>query len=411
MNWVFGLQWSLIGLFLLLSAFFSSSETALFALDDMKIQRLGNKDARKRIKTLLKSSSLLLITILLGNTLVNTATSSLLENKLLFENPLITTLVVTATLLFFGEITPKTIALMQVEQMAIMNSWILHPFFLIMKPVSRLIDLFSNGVLTLLKKLHKKTDHADHDHLSALLSIVSREKLFDDDEKLLIERVLAFAGREVWNIMTPRTKTVAVDQNMPIKEVVKLFKKTRFSKLPVYEETDDNLVGVIYLRDIFQYVHNPDKPGDKKAGDIMESMYFVPETKRLSEMLEDFRSKKIRIAAVIDEYGSALGIVTIADVLGEIVGELMDESFTVENKVVRITKDRFMVSGDISLADVNAYFETDIESEEYETLAGYVIEKAGDIPEKGFGLDTGDYRIIVQERSEKHIELFLVERL
>ena len=239
--------------------------------------------------------------------------------------------------------------------------------------------------------------------------MVSREGIFEKEEKNLIESVLNFAGREVWNIMTPRTKVTSIEKEKPIKDIIRLFKRTKLSKIPVYAVTDDNIVGVAYLRDFFQYVHNPEKTSDKKAGDIMEPMYFVPETKKLSEMLEDFRKKKIRIAAVVDEYGSSLGIVTIADVLGEIVGELMDESFKLERKIIRIAKKRYLVSGDISLDDFNNYFHCELTSREYESLAGYMIELAGDIPENGYTLETDKCRIIIKDRSEKHIEWFIVE--
>lgn len=408
LNWF---QWGLIAFLLIASAFFSSSETALFAMDDMRIRKLADKNSRKRIRTMLKNSSILLVTILLGNTVVNVAVSSLLESQLGIENALLSTAIVTVFLLFFGEITPKTVAIYRVETTSVFNSKILYPFYFIMKPVSRMVEGFSGAVLRLFKIFHKKeAEDKGLEHLSALQSIVSREQIFDEEEKKLIERVLNFAGREVWNIMTPRTKTLCVGKDHPLRDVIKLLKKNKYSKIPVYEGTDDNLVGVIFLSDVFPFVHHPDKLGEKTAGDVMKPMYFVPETKRLSEMLEDFKLKKIVIAAVIDEYGSALGIVTIADVLGEVVGELMDESFTLEKKLCRISKDRYQVAGDISLDDFNAYFGTDLESSEFETLAGYVIEQAGDIPDNNYVLDIGKYKLGILEKSEKHLEKLYVEK-
>jgi putative hemolysin len=405
------LQLSVIVLLLLSCAFFASSQTSLFALDEMRLRKFKNRNTKKRLRILLKSPSLLLVTILLGSTLANVAAASLMEKKLELDNPLYTTLIVTGIILFFGEITPKTIAILRSEPVAAFDARLLLPFFQILKPLTGLINKMAESVLKLLTKLQKKdTSDFDKDQLSAIQSIVSREQIFDEDEKKLIESVLNFAGREVWNIMTPRTKTISVEKNTAIKETVKVFKKHKVSKMPVYDETDDNIAGVIYLRDIFQYVHNPEKGSEKKAGDFMEAMYFVPETKKLSEMLEDFRNKKIRIAAVVDEYGSSLGIVTIADVLGEIVGEIMDESFKLDKKIVRVTKDRFLVSGDISLDDFNTYFEANISSDEYETLAGYIIEKAGDIPDSGYCIEIENYNVIIQDRTEKQIEQFMIER-
>ncbi len=407
-NW---LNLTLIIILLLLSAFFASSETSLFTLDEMKLKRMPHKKDIRRIKILLQNTSLLMITLLAVNTIVNTAVAALLEKQLGFENIIYSTLAVTLIILFFGEITPKTIAVMRGESLARFNSRLLYPVFIFISPVSRFIAGFTDTLMDFLKKIHKKeAGELDKERLSAILSIVSREDIFDKDEKRLIENIIHFTEREVWNIMTPRTKVFSVDKNTPIKEVIRLAKRMKVSKIPVYEKTDDNLTGVIYLKDIFQYVLNPEKAEGKKAADIMGAMYFVPETKRLSEMLDDFKKKKIRVAAVVDEYGSAMGIVTIADVLGEIVGELMDESFTVDKKIIRLSKDRYLVSGELGLDDFNTYFETELKSRDYETLAGFFIESAGDIPDVNFSLDIENYAISVREKSDKQIELFVVER-
>lgn len=398
---------------LAVSAFFASSETALMSLDEIRIKKIGNKKARVRIQLLLRSSSLLLITILLGSITFNTAAVSMLEELFSIENLVLSTIAVTAVKLFVSEIAPNTVAILRTERIAVFNSRVLYPFYVLFRPVALGLDRLINILPNLIKKARERgsEEHDDADHLSALMSIVSREGLFSKEEKKLIGSVLKFAGREVWNIMTPRINLVSVDKKAPLKEVVKLVKKTKHSKIPVFEGTDDNLVGVIHLKDLFPFVHNPDKNIDKKAGDLMTPMYFVPETKKLSEMLDDFKKKKIRIAAVVDEYGSSLGIVTAADVLGEVVGELTDERFTLANKIVRISQKRFLVSGDIGLSDLNSYFGTELSSADYETLAGYVIGSAGDIPDEGYALQAGKYKITLREKSEKHLEIFIVEEI
>ncbi len=393
---------------LLLSAFFSSSETALFAMDEIRLKKMKSKNARSRIKFLLKRTSLLLITVLLGNTAANTAVSSLLSERLGISHALLSIVIVTAILLFFSEISPKTIAILRIEPVSRFNSRLLMPVFKLVKPLSVLIDSLVSRIINLISHIKKDENEIDSGHISALMNIVSREGIFEKDEKELIESVLNFAGREVWNIMTPRTKVISIEKDKPVKDLIRLFKRTRLTKIPVYSGTDDNITGVVNLRAIFQFVHNPEKDKGMKVSDIQEQIYFVPETKKLSEMLEDFLKKKLGIAAVVDEYGSSLGIVTIADVLGEIVGEIMDESFKMERKIIRTGKKRFLVSGDISLDDFNGFFECGLSSSDYETLAGYMIELAGDIPESGYTFDTEKYRIIIKDRSEMHIEWFTV---
>jgi putative hemolysin len=409
------LDWPILvisAVLLVLSAFFSSSETALMSLDEMKINKLKNKKSRRRIRILLRRSSVLLITVLFGGITVNTAAASVLERLFDIKSLFLSTVVVTSVILLIGEIAPNIVAILRTEKIAVFNSRILYPFYLLILPVSRLLDKFINFLPDVIKKARMdEGEDEEVDHLSALMSIVSREGIFSREEKKLIGSVLNFAGREVWNIMTPRISLVSIDKNAPVKDVVKLIKKTKHSKLPVYDNTDDNIVGVVHLKDIFPYAHNPDKTSDKKAGDIMAPMYFVPESKKLSEMLNDFKNKKIRVAAVVDEYGSALGIVTIADVLGEIVGELMDESFTLVNKIIRISQKRFLVNGDVSLDDFNRTFGTSLASTEYETLAGFIIQTAGDIPDEGYSTQVGKYRILLKEKSDKHIEKFIVEEI
>lgn len=407
--------WLLTGIsviLLMLSAFFSSSETALMSLDEIRIKKLKSKKARVRLRLLLRSSSLLLITILFGSITFNTATVSVLEELFSIENIVLSTVAVTAVKLLFSEIAPNTVAILRTESIAVFNSRLLYPFFLVVRPIARGLDRLINFFPDLIKRSRRhEGEEPDEDHLSALMSIVSREGIFSKEERKLIGSVLNFAGREVWNIMTPRISLASVDKKAPVKEIVKLVKKTKHSKIPVYEGTDDNIVGVVNLKDIFPFVHNPDKTSEKKAGDIMTPMYFVPENKKLSEMLDDFKKKKIRIAAVVDEYGSSMGIVTVADVLGEVVGELTDERFTLMNKIIRLSQKRFLVSGDVSLADFNRAFSTDMSSSDYETLAGYVIGTAGDIPDEGYALQSGKYRISLKEKSEKHLDKFIVEEL
>ncbi len=407
-NWLYFI---IIIILLLFSAFFSSSETALFSLDEMKLKNIRLKKDRRRIKILLENTSILLITILAGNTAVNAAAAALLERQLSIGNIIYSTIAVTLIILFIGDISPKTIAIIREERTAAFNSKLLYPLYILFKPVSSLINIMTENFVNYLKKVHQKDSREPgKERLTAILSIVSREDIFNKDEKVLIENIVHFTEREVWNIMTPRTKVFSVEKNALLKDVIRQAKRMKMSKIPVYDRTDDNLVGMIYMKEIFHYFLYPEKIEEKKAEDIMEGIYFVPETKKLSDMLDDFRKKKIRIAAVIDEYGSSLGIVTIADVLGEIVGELMDESFTVDKKIIRLSKDRYLVSGELSLADFNDYFQTDLKSMDYETLAGYIIETAGDIPGTGYSMETDGYVISVREKSEKTLELLMVEK-
>ncbi len=402
---------TILAVLLLMSAFFSSSETAIFSLDSINLKKMRKQKGFKRIHTMLQRSSLLLITILLGNTAVNIGLSSIMERNLHVGNTLTSTIIVTAMLLFIGEITPKTIAVRHAESVSLFNSRFLYPYYMLFRPLAIPIEALSNGILKIINYFLSKTQkEKPEDHLDALLSLVSRGSFLDSDEKRLVESVLKFTSREVYNIMTPRTKLISVDKSMSLKKLISLIKKSKYSKIPVYDQMDDNIVGVVYLRDIYPYIYNISESENKTVSDIMESMYFVPETKKLTEMLEDFQMKKIRMATIVDEYGSSLGIVTVADVLGEIVGEFIDEKFDIQKKIIRLSPQRFLVAGDTSIDDFNDYFKTEVTSEEFETLAGLVIENAGDIPEIGYTMEVEKWKLTVRNRTANQIDKFSVEK-
>ncbi|MGC8765301.1 MAG: hemolysin family protein [Brevinematia bacterium] len=397
-------------LFFLLSAFFSSSETALFSLDEIKIKKIKDRKEARTIKNLLKKPSILLITILLGNTIANILISSSMEKILPFKNTILITITVTLLILIFGEIIPKTIAILVPERVSKLSSLPLYFMITLLKPALKVVDRFVFRLTGLLKRKGKKSEEeTNKDIIFALKSIVAREDIFNREERELIENVLMFAGKEVWNIMTPRNKIISIEKTASIDEVIQCIRKNKFSKIPVYEGTNDNITGYIEIKDILTGTLETEK-GDFSIEKFIKPMYFVPETKRLSEMLADFEKKNIKIATVIDEYGSALGIVTLSDVLGEILGEIIDESFKVENKIFQLSDEKFLVSGDIGIDDFNEFFDTKIESGNFETLAGYIIERYGDIPDEGYSTKIDNLAIIVKKKKQSHIEQFLVEK-
>ncbi len=391
--------------FIFLSAFFSSSETAFYSLDEIKIKRIKNKKVKKIINNLLKQSTLMLIAILLGNTIVNIIISSSLEAILPFKNEILTIIVITCIILLFGESLPKTLAIILSDKISTIFAYPLYYFIKILNPLLKIIDKIILKLIKLIKRKNKEEDN-NRDIIFVLESIVSREEIFEEEEKDLIENVLSFARKEVWNIMTPRNKVVSFDIDDKIENLEKMLK---FSKIPVYKGTNDNIIGYIDVKDFL--IARLNQKDNFKLENIIKPMYFVPETKKLSDMLNDFEKKGLKIATVIDEYGSALGIVTISDVLGEILGEIIDESFKIENKIIKISDEKFLVHGDISFKDFVDFFEIETESGDFETLAGFVIQKAGDIPEEGFSIKLNELKIIVKKKNHTHIEEFIVEKI
>ncbi|MCX7882055.1 MAG: hemolysin family protein [Brevinematales bacterium] len=394
---------------LVFSALFSSSETVFVGLDETRIRTSRFSKIRKNLRHLSKRGGAVLVIVLLLNNMTNILFSSLFSQTLTISDPILSSLLITGIVLFFGEMLPKTFSLFKTDTMIIINNTWFYPLFRLLEPLGQLVY---KGIEKLIRLIHHLKPINEEDtkevKIEALLSIVSRENLFSEEERNMIESVLNFAKREVWNIMTPRNRIVSVPIEMPIPDILKICEKSHYSKIPVYEDTEDNLVGVVYIQDLLEYVHREKKHG-KTAKDIMQPLYYVPETKKLSEMLEDFKQKKLRLAVVVDEYGLAVGLVTIADVLGDIAGEVMDETFGLHKKIVKLTGNRFQVSGDISLMDFNDYFDAHLQSETYETLAGYLIEKHGDIPERGTILHAENFTFTIQKSNDKQIEAIIVD--
>jgi|GEM_PF-1460312 len=396
------------GLLLVLSAMFSSSETVFVGLDETRLRTSRFSRIRKQLRFFVKRGGSVLIVVLLLNNMINILFSSLFSQKIAIENPFLSSLLITAVVLFFGEMLPKTFSILKMDTMIMVNTVWFYPLFRVFEPLATLVYKGVERSMRFLRKWHVSQDNDKEIRIETLLSIVSRENIFSEKEQDMVESVLNFAKREVWNIMTPRVKVVSVAADTPIPEILKLCEKSHFSKIPVYEETEDNLIGVVYIQDLLEYVHR-NKRNMKVARDIMQPLYYVPETKKLSEMLEDFKQKKLRMAVVVDEYGLAVGIVTIADVLGDIAGEVMDETFGLQKKIVKLSSYRYQVSGDVSLMDFNDFFDAHLQSEVYETLAGYLIEKYGDIPERGTVIQAENFVFTIQKSSDKQIETVIVE--
>ncbi|URA09845.1 hemolysin family protein [Thermospira aquatica] len=393
----------------ILSAMFSSSETVFIGLDETQIRTSKYSRIRKQLRHITKRGGAVLVIVLLFNNMVNILLSSILSQQFSIQNPFLSSLVITGLILFISEMFPKTLSLFKPDALIRFNIIWFYPLFRVFEPLGQLTYKGIERFINFLRKIHKNTPDTAHDvKIETLLSIVSRENIFSKEEKDMIESVLNFAKREVWNIMTPRIRVVSVSADTPIPEILKICEKSHYSKIPVYEDTEDNLIGVVYIQDLLEYVHR-EKKQSKTARDIMKPLYYVPETKKLSDMLEDFKHKKLRLAAVVDEYGLAVGIVTIADVLGDIAGEVMDETFGLHKKIIKLSSTRFQVSGDVSLMDFNDYFDAHLQSDTYETIAGYLIEKYGDIPEKGTIIQTEHFIFTIQKSTDKQIEAILVD--
>lgn len=386
------------------SAFLSASETAFFSLDELKIRVFKQSDVRI-IRKLLKKATLLLATILIANTTTNILLTTILEayfKTLGFEFNLVwSTIIVSGIIILFGEILPKSFASAQVTSI-IPN--ILSPLEFISVSLSKIATPINNLSTWLTNKFEHLLPEAESkdDRRRALYSIVSRGQFLKTEEKILIGRILSLAERKVTAVMTPRPRVFSMDAESTLMELRDELIIEQHSKIPVYKEQDSNVIGVIFFEDIA--VKFRDKIElDHQILEYIRPMYFVPESKTLGSLLEDFREKNIHMASVVDEYGEFLGIITLSDIMAELVGEVVDEDFD-DQEIAQQLPNRFIVKGEVSLIDFNEKFITTLTSEEYETIAGFLIEHSGGLPPLYYTFENAQLVITVRERSSTRIE-------
>ncbi|MGL5721947.1 MAG: hemolysin family protein [Brevinema sp.] len=389
--------------FMFCSAFFSATETALFSLDEIKIRSFSSSQA-KQIRKLLHRSSDVLVTLLTVNTITNiilTALISAFLGIMGIKMPfLLASIVVASVIIVFGEIFPKTFSTIFVRE--------LIPFTI--KPVRILVGFFTfltkpihhiSLAVTEYFQHHLPEEDTKEDRRAALYNVVVRGKFLKDEEKLLIGRVLSLTERHVTEIMTPRPRVFSVNITQNLHEIKSELLSERHSRIPVYQDQDSQVVGVVAIEDIILTLRNPENQ-HLTAGDLMHPFYYIPESKTLAGLLDDFRKRHIEIAAIVDEYGDFLGIITLSDILGELVGAVADEDF--ENDITRLMPNRYVVRGETTLIDFNQTFHTRLESQEYETIAGYLIEQEGGIPPLYSSFEIENLVVTVRERTSTRVE-------
>ena len=372
---------AVLGLFL--SAFNSGSEIAYFSLHKDDIDDIEDPTARERVRYLLSIPEKLLATILVGNNLVNVMIAIVLNYAMnqMFEfnsavlDFIVQTVILTFLILLFGEVIPKLYATNFNTKFAAMAS---APLKAAVKLFSPLTALLVRSTSLVNKVVPVQTEELSVDDLTRALEV---SEVKNPDEKELLEGILSFGDKTVSDIMRPRVDVVDIDQDDDFDEVVRKVIDTGYSRMPVYEDTPDNIKGILYAKDLLPYIGTRDNTF--KWQTLMRPAYFVPETRMLDDLLEDFRQKKMHMAIIVDEYGCTQGIATLEDVLEEIVGDINDEYDTEEKFYNRISKDTWLFDGKTLLSDFARVLDIDEEelgehAEEAETIAGFLLDIKGE---------------------------------
>ncbi len=403
-------SWWLILILLILvcgSAFFSASETALTSLNKIKLRNMVEENVKNadKVQKLIDDPNRLLSSILIGNNLVNNAAAALttmIAVSLLGGQSGVgaATMVITIIILIFGEITPKTLASQNAEKVSLMVSNIISAIVLISTPVVKVMNLITSGLIKALGgNSSEKTPTITEAELKTMVNVSHEEGVLEVDERRMINNVFDFGDSKAKDVMIPRTDMVCIEDNITYDKIVSVFKEERFSRLPVYHESVDNIIGILYVKDIIFMDEE-----HFNITDCMREPFFTYESKPISELFSEMRSNRIRIAVILDEYGGTSGIVTLEDMVEEIVGDIADEYDEQEEEIEVIKEDEFVVDGSTKLEDVNEMIGLHLESEDFDTIGGYVIGVLGSLPDGGETVETDNVKIVIEEVDKNRIE-------
>ena len=401
-------QLIILFILLMLSAFFSSAETALTTVNKIRIRSLA-EEGSKRAKTVLKitdDSSKMLSAILIGNNIVNLSAASLttsLAYSLGGSMVAVCNAALTVAILLFGEITPKTMATIHAEKMSLLYAGIINFFITIATPVIFLINGLSRGVLMLLRvDPNARNNTMTETELRTIVDVSHEDGVIESDEKEMIYNVFDLGDAKAKDVMVPRVHVTFADINSTYKELIEIFREDKFTRLPVFEETTDNVIGTINMKDLLLF----DNTKEFHVKDILREAYFTYEYKNISELLVEMRQASFNIAVVLDEYGETAGLITLEDLLEEIVGEIHDEyDENEEDFIQEISPLEYMIEASMNLDDLNDRLDLDFESEDYDSLGGFIIERLDRFPEIGDSVVTEDgIKLIIESLDKNRIE-------
>lgn len=403
-------SWWLILILLILvcgSAFFSASETALTSLNKIKLRNMTEENVKNadKVQKLIDDPNKLLSSILIGNNLVNNAAAALttmIAVSLLGGQSGVgaATMVITIIILIFGEITPKTLASQNAEKVSLAVANIISAIVFISTPVVKVMNLITNVLIKILGgNSTEKTPTITEAELKTMVNVSHEEGVLEVDERRMINNVFDFGDLKAKDVMTPRTDMICVEDTITYDEIVSIFKEERFSRLPVYHESVDNIVGILYVKDII-FIDEQ----HFRIIDYMREPFFTYESKPISELFSEMRGNRIRAAVILDEYGGTSGLVTLEDLVEEIVGDIADEYDEQGEEIEVIKEDEFIVDGSTRLEDVNEMIGLHLESEDFDTIGGYVIGILGSFPDGGEEVETDNIKIVVEEVDKNRIE-------
>ena len=397
-----------IGILLAMSAFFSSSETALTTVSAIRLKSLadnGNKNAKLVLK-LKENPDKMLSAILIGNNIVNIAASSIttIFVQEMWGNFAISigSGVLTLLVLIFGEITPKTAATGYADKFSLIVAKPIWFLTRVLTPVIIVINFLASCIMKVFRiNINEKESTFTEEELRTIMDVSHEEGVIEEEEREMINNVFDFGEAEAKEIMIPRIDMCMINVDATYNEVFEIFKENRYTRLPVYQDTTDNVIGIINIKDLIFY----DNTTEFKVTNYLRDVYYTYEYKKLSELMSEMRKDSVNITIVLDEYGAAVGLITIEDLLEEIVGDIRDEyDYDEEDNLKEVAPNEYIVDGQTKLDDVNDVLNLSLVSEDYDSIAGYIIGSLDRLPKEGDTVENENVTLVVDQMDKNRID-------
>lgn len=391
-----------------LSAFFSSTETALTTVNRIRIRNLAESGDAKAITLtkVIENQSKMLSAILIGNNVVNLTASSLSTTLAIhiWGNELVgvATGILTLVILVFGEITPKTLSTLSAETMALRSAKIIYVLMAVLTPVIFVVNQMSLGVLLLLRiDPNKKREAITEDELRTIVDVSHEEGVIESEERKMINNVFDFGESLAKDIMVPRIDMTFISADASYQELLDIFREEMYTRIPVYEDTTDNVIGIINMKDLLLI----DNREDFSIRNILRQPLYTYEYKKTSELMVEMRQTFNNIVIVLDEYGATAGLITLEDMLEEIVGEIRDEyDEDEEESLVEVKPGEYLVEGSMKLDDLNDNLGLELESEDYDSIGGLVIGLLDHLPDAGEEVTHDGIHLVVETVDKNRID-------
>jgi len=401
---------------LLLSAFFSTSETAFTSLQRIRVEHLVNTKVTgaERVAKMMRRPEKLLSTILTGNNLANTAAAALgtvLAVSVWGEwGILIATIGIAVILLVFCETTPKVIAARNAERLSIklarpieVASRIFTPAVLALSSIASRFSRLA-GVKPIARSL------VSEEEIRTMISVGHKEGTVEKDEAEMLHKVFEFGDRPVHEVMVPRPEVVSIEQGSTVADFLALYAESPLSRFPVYQENMDNVVGILSIKDVLMALAKGTIDNQSVIDDLIRPSYFTPETKRINQLFTEMRDKNYRMAVIVDEYGGTAGIVSLSRLVEEIVGQVGDELAAIEKEYEAINEYTFQIDGSMNIEEANEEMGLELPEGDYETVAGFILDLLGHIPKRGEQIRYKGLKIVITKMRELKIEEVLLTK-